>query len=333
MLPRARAGQRTHGNPALRELARLKGGVAEKDAAQGGNRVGVGSLAARKDRHAAFVPLHLAHPEAEAGQVGGHRRHAMGGALLRRIAPRLVPRGEDPEIAGREHFLVFHIQEAVPPVEQGRNKDHLHVVFRTVVQPETLAGVEDGVLRLVVDVVAADPVGALIRGPGRITAHGVGVHAAVPAHDRTQREDVGLGLAQGLVDARQRFQKNVDTLVVVFIASGNDENPRVRGQFAAQEPFRRVQNLRPEALGNRTVLGVVGDDAHVEAVGRDHVGRAAQKHRGLVRRDPADRGEAVGFPRRGGFHRALGRDVVRARLVLRVDLRHLLVDVEARSGH
>ena len=119
----------------------------------------------------------------------------MRGAFLRRVAPRLIPRGENAQIAGRQHFLVRHVQEAVVAVQQSGIKNDLHMVFRPVVQTEPLAGVQDGVLRLVVYVVAADPVRPLIGDFGRIAAHGIGIDPAVPAHDGAQGEHVGLGLA------------------------------------------------------------------------------------------------------------------------------------------
>ena len=286
-----------------------------------------------QDRNALLLPLRVPHPQAEARQVRGHGGDGVRGAFLRRVAPRLVPRGENAQIAGRQHFLVRHVQEAVVAVQQSGIKNDLHMVFRPVVQTEPLAGVQDGVLRLVVYVVAADPVRPLIGDFGRIAAHGIGIDPAVPAHDGAQGEHVGLGLAQRLVHARQRVEEHVHALVVVFIPPGNDEDPGIRRKLAPQEASRRAKEFGPRPGRNIPFGAVVGDDPHVEAVGRHHVRGAPQKNRGLVRRDAAHRGKAIGFPRRRRFHRAFGGDVVGPGFHFGVDLVHLLVDVEPGPRH
>ena len=105
----------------------------------------------------------------------------------------------------------------MPSSKDGIKKTCIMVFPASFVQTEPLAGVQDGVLRLVVYVVAADPVRPLIGDFGRIAAHGIGIDPAVPAHDGAQGEHVGLGLAQRLVHARQRVEEHVHALVVDYI--------------------------------------------------------------------------------------------------------------------
>ena len=120
---------------------------------------------------------------------------------------------------------------------------------------------------------------------------------------------------------------------MVFIPPGNDEDPGIRRKLAPQEASRRAKEFGPRPDRNVPFGAVVGDDPHVEAVGRHHVRGAPQKDRGLVRRDAAHRGKAIGFPRRRRFHRAFGGDVVGPGFHFGVDLVHLLVDVEPGPRH
>ena len=57
-----------------------------------------------------------------------------------------------------------------------------------------------------------------------------------------------------------------------------------------------VQPVRiPGCGGQVPVPAVVGDDAHVQAIEGQHVGRTSQEDARLVGRDAADGGEAVCF--------------------------------------
>ena len=81
--------------------------------------------------------------------------------------------------------------------------------------------------------VAADPGAALAGELGRIAADGIGIDPAVPAHDRAQGQHIGLGLAEGRIDHAEGIQEHVDALVVIFIATGHEEDAGILGQLAA----------------------------------------------------------------------------------------------------
>ena len=322
-----------HHVPVFLHLLFGQGGILQEHVAQAGRGLVIRGLAAADDGHAVLIALAGAHPHAEAGKVCGDRGHGMGGAFLRGIAPGLVPGGEYAQIAGGQHLFIAHVQEAVLAVEQGRIEDDLHVVLRPVVQAQALAGIEDGIVGLVVDVMAADPEAALAGEFGRVAADCVGIDPAVSAHDRAQGQHIGLGLAEGRIDHAEGVKEHVDALVVILITAGHEEDAGILGQPAAQQTAGGLQQPLPGSRGQAPVPAVVGDDAQVQTVEGQHIGGTPQKDARLVGRDAADGGEAVGFACRGRLHGAFGRDIVGPGLMLGVDLVHLLVDVEAGTGH
>ena len=295
LFPGAAFGHMAHHAPMFLHLFFGQGGILQKHVAQAGSGLVIGGLAAAEDGHAVLFALAGTHPQTKAGKVGGDGGDGVGGAFLRCIAPGFIPGGEHAQIAGGQHLVITHVQEAVLAVELGRVEDDLHMVLRSVVQAQTLAGVEDGVIGLVVDMMAADPEGALPGDFGRIAADRVGIDPAVPAHDRAQGQHIGLGLAEGRVDHAEGIEKDIDALVVVFVAAGDDEDAGIRGQLAAQQAAGGLQQTLPGGGGQVPVPAVVGDDAHVQAIEGQHVGRTSQEDARLVGRDVADGGEAVCF--------------------------------------
>ena len=289
-----------HHVPVFLHLFFGQGRIVQEHVAQAGRGLVIRCLAAADNGHAVLLALAGAHPHAEAGKVGGDRGHGMGGAFLRRIAPGLVPGGEHAQITGGQHLFVAHVQEAVLAVELGRVEDDLHMVLRPVVQAQTLAGIEDGVVGLVVDVVAADPGAALAGELGRIAADGIGIDPAVPAHDRAQGQYIGLGLAEGRIDHAEGIQEHVDALVVILITAGHEEDAGILGQPAAQQTAGGLQQPLPGSRGQAPVPAVVGDDAQVQTVEGQYIGVRPRKTpassavmRLTVVKQSASRAEAV----------------------------------------
>ena len=261
-----------HHVPVFLHLLFGKGGILQEHVAQAGRGLVIRGLAAADDGHAVLIALAGAHPHAEAGEVGGDRGHGMGGAFLRGIAPGLVPGGEHAQIAGGQHLFIAHVQEAVLAVEQGGIEDDLHVVLRPVVQAQALAGIEDGIVGLVVDVMAADPEAALAGEFGRVAADCVGIDPAVSAHDRAQGQHIGLGLAEGRIDHAEGVKEHVDALVVILITAGHEEDAGILGQPAAQQTAGGLQQPLPGSRGQAPVPAVVGDDAQVQTVEGQYIG-------------------------------------------------------------
>ena len=159
-----------------------------------------------------------AHPQAEACQIRCHGRHAVGRAFLWRIAPRLIPGGEDAHVAAGEHVVVAQVEEAVVAVELGRVKDDGHLAVRRVCEPQALAAAQDGVAVRIVQVVGGNPVLRSLRPCIGITADCSLVYAVVAAHDGAYGQDVRQVLVLLGIDAGKGFQEDVYALVDKFIA-------------------------------------------------------------------------------------------------------------------
>ena len=93
-------GQRAGGGAAFRQRFLRQRSQLAHQRGQFFDRRLVRRVAAFEDDDA-FVLALLARPKAEARQIAGDGRHGVGRGLLRRVAPRLVPRGEEPRVAGR----------------------------------------------------------------------------------------------------------------------------------------------------------------------------------------------------------------------------------------
>ena len=104
------------------------------------------------------------------------------------------------------------------------------------------------------------------------------------------------------------------------------------GKSLPEEPGGGGEELLPGLPGGRSVRREVGDVLHVEAVRGDQVRCPAEEVLGFRCGDLAHRGEAVRFAGRSRLQRALGRDVVGARLPLRRDVIHRRVDVHSGGG-
>ena len=243
-----------------------------------------------------FLLGELARPHAETGEVRGQGGHGPGRAFLRSVAPGLVPGGEKAHVAGRNDVLVGHVEEAVVAVQHGGHKDDLDAFVAGIVQAQAAAGVDDGVLRGVPGVVGADEGLAVVRGAG-IAGDGRRVDARVAAHDQTENQDGGVRARQILIRAGQGLQKNVDALVVHLVAAGNGEDAGIFRQLAAQETVGGLQDSGPGGQRFFALFRKVGDHSQIQAVDRDDVGLAAQKDRGFLAGNRADRGEGVGLAR------------------------------------
>src|SRR5262245_21953445 len=77
-----------------------------------------------------------ADPRPEAGAVGRDRGHAERQALLRRVAPWLVERGEARQVERPQHGLVGQVQQAVARPEIARDLDDLDAPLGGVVEAE-----------------------------------------------------------------------------------------------------------------------------------------------------------------------------------------------------
>ena len=176
-----------------------------------------------------------------------------------------------------------------------------------------MAGREDGIVIDVVDVMRADPLAAVPRHLRGIAGHGVLIHAGMAAHDAAEGQNVALGISQILVHPAEGLQEDVDALVMELVASGNDDDARLFGEFPAQKSLGAAYDSGAVGLGTGALLREIGDDAQVEAVRGDDVGLPAENDAGFFGRDVAHRGEAVSFPGRGCFHGALGRNAERSR--------------------
>ena len=168
--------------------------------------------------------------------------------------------------------------------------------------------------------VRAQPLPAVGGHEGGVAAHGIAVDAGVAAHDAAQGEHVGGGVGQIVLDLGQGFEEDVHALVVEFVAPGDEHDARVFRQLPAQQAAGAGQDGRAVGRWAIAIHGKVGNDAQVEAVGRDDVGLAAQDDACFFGGDVAHRGEAVGLPGGDGLHGELGRDAERGRLAARVEI-------------
>ena len=135
----------------------------------------------------AALARHLLCPETEAGLIGRDRRNGVGRTFQGGIAPGFVVGGKDPEIASGQGFVVGHIDQAVVAVQIGRDEDDLDPVLREVLESETVAGLQDGIGRLIVEAVGGD---RRISGSGsdRVALEG-GNQVRVSAENEEEGED------------------------------------------------------------------------------------------------------------------------------------------------
>ena len=278
-----------------------------------------------------LFPGHLSRPHAEAREIRGQGGHGPGRAFLRGVAPGFVPGGEKAHVAGRNDILVGHVQEAVVAVQHGRHKDDLDAPVASVVQAQTAAGVDDGILRGVPGVMGADEGLAIVCGVG-IAGHSRLIDARVPAHDQAERQNGRVRTGQIAIRAGQGFQKDVHALVVHLITAGNGKDAGLLRQLAAQEAFRGFPHSGAVLQRFLAFLRKIGDHPQVQAIDRDDVGLAAQKNGGFLAGDGAYRGKGVGLARRGAFHGPLGRDVLRGGLMGGIDVAQVAVNVAPGSG-
>ena len=270
----------------------------------------------------------LLRPEAETGLIGRDRRHGVGRAFERGVAPGFVVGGEDPEVASGEGLVVGHIDESVVAVEIGRDEDDLNRVLGKILETEALAGLDDGIEALVLQPVGGD---GRIRRIGLDVALETGDQVGIAAQDEEKGED-GLVRPHLRVQTGEGFEEEVDPLVVEFAAPRDDHDPGIGGQIPGEETAGSGEELIPGLEGGRAVRRQIGDVLHVEAVRGDQVRRPAEEILRLPCGDLAHRREAVRLAGRRRLHRALGRDVVGARLPLRRDVVHRRVDVHPGGG-
>ncbi|OPY91999.1 MAG: hypothetical protein A4E73_01573 [Syntrophaceae bacterium PtaU1.Bin231] len=283
-----------------------------------------------EQHHALVLAEPVLHPQAEARLIGGDRGQGIGGALQRRVAPRLVVGREDGEVAAGEGLVVGHVQEAVMAVEVGRDEDDVDPVLNAVFQTQAIAGLQDRVRRLVVETVGGDGRVALVR------LHLVTLQQrdqiGVASQDQQESQD-GVARRRLMLQSPQGIQKDVDPLVVELVPSRDHHDLRGRRDVLAEKTGRGGKQFFPGVEGRRPVLRKIRNVLHVQAVRRDDIGSAAQEILRLHGGDLADRREAVGLPGRYGLHGILRRDVVGGGLPLRRDPLHVGVDVDPGAGH
>ena len=325
-------GQRAGGGAAFRQRFLRQRSQLAHQRGQFFDRRLVRRVAAFEDNDA-FVLALLARPKAEARQIAGDGRHSVGRGLLRRITPRLVPRGEDPRVASRQHLVVGHAEEAVLPVQQGGVEDDLHGVLGTVVQPKAGAGVQDRVVDLVENSMSREPEGRVVGFLGGIARERPFVGAVVSVHDGAQGDDGRFARGTRAVQRRGGVEKQIDAFVAELVTPGDEEQAAVFRQRTAQQTADGGENFFLVGGGRGTVAAVIGNGAQAQTVRRHQVGAPAEKRRRLVSREGADRRETVGFARSGRFHGTLGGDVEVGGFARRVDLVHLGVNVASRPRH
>jgi len=135
-----------------------------------------------------------------------------------------------------------------------------------------------------------------------------------------------------LLQTSQRLEEDVDPLVVILVASGNDEDPCFPGELPAEKPGRRGKEFLPGTFRGRPGKGVVGNVLHVQGIGGDHIGGPGEEIFRLGGGNLAHRGEAVGLPGRDCFHGIFGGNVVGTRLPLGGEMFHHPVDVHPGTG-
>ena len=91
-------GQRAGGGAAFRQRFLRQRGQLAHQKGQFFHRRLIRRVTTFDDGDALVLAL-FARPQAEARQIAGDGWHSVGRGLLRRITPRLVPRGEDPRVA------------------------------------------------------------------------------------------------------------------------------------------------------------------------------------------------------------------------------------------
>jgi len=135
-----------------------------------------------------------------------------------------------------------------------------------------------------------------------------------------------------LLQTSQRLEEDVDPLVVILVAPGNDEDPCFPGELPAEKPGRRGKEFLPGTFRGRPGKGVVGNVLHVQGIGGDHIGGPGEEIFRLGGGNLAHRGEAVGLPGRDCFHGIFGGNVVGTRLPLGGEMFHHPVDVHPGTG-
>ena len=159
------------------------------------------------------VARHLLRPETETGLIRRECRNGVGRALQGGIPPGFVIGGENPQIAAGKGLIVGDVQQAVVSVQVGRNEDDLDPVLGKISKAQTLAGLQDGIERLVLQPVRGD---GRIRRVGRdLVAFEGGDQVRVSAQDEQIGKD-GLIRLHFPVQAAEGFQEKIDPLVVEF---------------------------------------------------------------------------------------------------------------------
>ena len=260
-------GQRAGGGAAFRQRFLRQRSQLAHQRGQFFHRRLVRRMAAFNDDDALVLAL-FARPQAEARQIAGDGRHGIGRGLLRRVSPRLVPRGEDPRVAGRQHIVVGHAEEAVLPVQQGGVEDHLHGVFGTVVQAEAGAGVQDRVVDLVEHSMGGDPERRVVGLLDGIARERPFVNAVVSVHDGAQGDDGRFARGTRAVQCRRGVEKQVDAFVAELVTSGDQEQAAVFRQRTAQQSADGGENFLLVGGGRGTVAAVIGNGAQAQAVRR-----------------------------------------------------------------
>ena len=310
----------------LRELAEADEGVGDFDL----DLAGVEVVAA--DNLHAVVLLVRGDPQSEAGQRRGDGRHGEGHRLERRVAPRLVVGGEYRDIHAHEQLVVVLVEDAVVLVEVRGDEYDLDLRAGRG-QHAAVDGVDDGVPRLVLEVVGRVLVLAAVDGFRGVGQMGLQVTARAAVAGR--HGDVGEHLALETVRRGQlleRLDEDVEPLVAELVAAAGADDERVRGELLAQAGLR-YRNHRLAGLGALgVVLGAAPYEVVLETVGRHAVDLAAQQVLALVGRDVAHGQEDVVV--RGGhlLNRVFGHDVELAGQAVGVELRQLAVERESVAG-
>jgi hypothetical protein len=198
-------------------------------------------------------------PAAEAGEVGGQRRHADRERFLRRVAPRLVVARVGTEVHRRQHRLVLASEQAVVGPQVDRHLHDLDAAAEPVVEAEALAVRVHRIAFLVEQVVRAQA-DRPVRGPAGEPFEQFGAHAAVAGRHQQERDHAAPLV---LLQLRQRVEQQLDALVVELVAAREREERRV-GDVLAEHRLGDARQLGPRLAA--IAGGELVDHGEVDAV-------------------------------------------------------------------
>ena len=79
-----------------------------------------------------MLVLQAVYPKSEPSQIRSDCRHMECYTFQRSISPRFIIRSIDTQILSQQYIIIFFIHDTITSIQITRNKNHLHLIFRTI---------------------------------------------------------------------------------------------------------------------------------------------------------------------------------------------------------